>query len=75
MVVCSDEGVKSVTSGSISGIEYRGAEIKPEKLKENVYADGKVGEYSYIYDQYDNKLYWDKDKDNYFSVDKYNNKV
>lgn len=75
MVVCSDEGVKGVTSGSISGIEYRGAEIKPEKLKENVYADGKVGEYSYIYDQYDNKLYWDKDKDNYFSVDKYNNKV
>ncbi len=75
LVVCSDEGVKGVTSGSISGIEYRGAEIKPEKLKENVYADGKVGEYSYIYDQYDNKLYWDKDKDNYFSVDKYNNKV
>lgn len=73
LVVCSDEGVKGVTSGSISGIEYRGAEIKPEKLKENVYADGKVGEYSYIYDQYDNKLYWDKD--NYFSVDKYNNKV
>lgn len=75
LVVCSDEGVKGVTSGSISGIEYRGAEIKPEKLKENVYADGKVGEYSYIYDQYDNKLYWDNDKDNYFSVDKYNNKV
>lgn len=75
LVVCSDEGVKGVTSGSISGIEYRGAEIKPEKLKENVYADGKVGEYSYIYDQYDNKLYLDNDKDNYFSVDKYNNKV
>ena len=75
LVVCSDEGVKGVTSGSISGIEYRGAEIKPEKLKENVYADGKVGEYSYIYDQYDNKLYLGNDKDNYFSVDKYNNKV
>ena len=79
LVVCSDEGVKGVTSGSISGIEYRGAEIKPEKLKENVYADGKVGEYSYIYDQYDNKLYWDNkdgtNEGNYFSVDKNNNKV
>ena len=76
LVVCdsnSNEGVNNVNDGSISGIEYRGAEIKPEKLKENVYADGKVGEYPYIYDQYDNKLYWDGS--NYFSVDKYNNKV
>ena len=83
LVVCdsnSNEGVNNVNDGSISGIEYRGAEIKPETLKENVYADGKVGEYSYIYDQYDNKLYWDKEADpnkdgekegNYFSVDKY----
>lgn len=76
LVVCdNNQGVKNVNSGNISGIEYRGAVIKPETLKENVYADGKEGEYQYIYDQYDNKLYWDKDKDNYFSVDKYNNKV
>lgn len=69
----SNEGVKDVTSGSISGIKYRGAVIKPETLKENVYANGEVKEYPYIYDQYDNKLYWDGS--NYFSVDKYNNKV
>lgn len=79
LVVCdsnSNEGVKDVTSGSISGIKYRGAVIKPETLKENVYIDKEeIKEYPYIYDQYDNKLYWDKDKDNYFSVDKYNNKV
>lgn len=72
------------SGNNISDIKYRGAEIVPETLKENVYADGEVGEYSYIYDQYDNKLYWDKKADpnedgvtegNYFSVDKYNNKV
>ena len=82
LVVCDDDsvGVGKPSSKSITGIKYRGAEIKPETLKENVYADGKVGEYSYIYDQYDNKLYWDKEADpnkdgekegNYFSVDKY----
>lgn len=88
LVVCdsnSNEGVNNVNDGSISGIEYRGAVIKPETLKENVYIVGEgVKEYSYIYDQYDNKLYWDKEADpnedgvkegNYFSVDKYNNKV
>lgn len=88
LVVCdsnSNEGVKDVTSGSISGIKYRGAVIKPETLKENVYIDKEeIKEYPYIYDQYDNKLYWDKEADpnedgakegNYFSVDKYNNKV
>lgn len=74
LVVCdNNQGVENVNSGNISGIEYRGAVIKPETLKENVYADGKEGEYPYIYDQYDNKLYWDGS--NYFSVDKYNNKV
>lgn len=73
VVYDSDEGVKNVTSGSISGIKYRGAEIKPETLKENVYADGNVKEYPYIYDQYDNKLYWNGS--NYFSVDKSNKKV
>lgn len=73
VVYDSDEGVENVTSGSINGIKYRGAEIKPETLKENVYADGNVKEYPYIYDQYDNKLYWDGSK--YFSVDKNNKKV
>lgn len=74
LVVCGNkEGVDNVKDGSISGIEYRGAVIKPETLKENVYANGEVKEYPYIYDQYDNKLYWDGS--NYFSVDKYNNKV
>lgn len=86
LVVCDDDaGVRvNKNGGSISGIEYRGAVIKPETLKEKVYANGEVKEYPYIYDQYDNKLYWDKEADpnedgakegNYFSVDKYNNKV
>ena len=77
LVVCdsnSNEGVNNVKNGRISKIKYRGAEIKPETLKENVYIVGEEGkEYPYIYDQYDNKLYWDGS--NYFSVDKYNNKV
>lgn len=87
LVVCDDNaGVKNVESGRISEITYRGATIKPETLTEQVYTvdDGKVKKYSYIYDQYDNKLYWDKDADpnkdgtnegNYFSVDKNNKKV
>lgn len=77
LVVCdsnSNEGVNNVKNGRISEIKYRGADIKPETLKENVYIVGEeVKEYPYIYDQYDNKLYWDGS--NYFSVDKYNNKV
>lgn len=78
LVVCDDDaGVDNVSqNGSISGITYREATIKPETLKENVYIVGEeVKEYKYIYDQYDNKLYWDEDESNYFSVDKYNNKV
>ncbi|MGN1270380.1 MAG: hypothetical protein ACI4UX_00010, partial [Clostridia bacterium] len=62
------------SGNNISDIKYRGATIKPEKLTEQIYIDGeKVKEYPYIYDQYDNKLYWDGS--NYFSVDKYNKKV
>jgi len=83
LVVCNDDaGVDNVSQkGSISGITYRGATIKPETLTEQVYTvdDGKVKKYSYIYDQYDNKLYWDNkdgtNEGNYFSVDKNNNKV
>lgn len=75
LVVCDDDaGVRvNKNGGSISGITYRGATIKPEALTEQVYTDEGVKEYQYIYDQYDNKLYWDGS--NYFSVDKYNNKV
>lgn len=76
LVVCNNnQGVENVNSGSISEIKYRGATIKPEALTEQVYTadDGQVKEYLYIYDQYDNKLYWDGS--NYFSVDKNNNKV
>ena len=78
LVVCDNDsvGVGTPSSKKITGIKYRGAEIEPETLKENVYIVGEeVKEYSYIYDQYDNKLYWDKAENNYFSVDKYNNKV
>ena len=68
------------SGNNISDIKYRGAEIVPETLKEQVYyideeGNNHVVEYPYIYDQYDNKLYWDKTEENYFSVDKYNNKV
>lgn len=68
------------SGNNISDIKYRGADIVPETLKEQVYyideeGNNHVVEYPYIYDQYDNKLYWDKTEENYFSVDKYNNKV
>ena len=81
LVVCDDDaGVRvNKNGGSISGITYRGATIKPEALTEQVYTDEGVKEYQYIYDQYDNKLYWDNkdgtNEGNYFSVDKNNNKV
>ena len=78
LVVCDDDsvGVGKPSSKKITGIKYRGAEIEPETLKENVYiVNEEPKEYSYIYDQYDNKLYWDKEEWKYFSVDKYNNKV
>lgn len=75
LVVCDNNaGVRvNKNGGSISGITYRGATIKPEALTEQVYTDEGVKEYQYIYDQYDNKLYWDGSK--YFSVDKNNKKV
>jgi len=81
LVVCDDDaGVRvNKNGGSISGITYRGATIKPEALTEQVYTDEGVKEYQYIYDQYDNKLYWDNkdgtNEGNYFSVDKNNKKV
>ena len=90
LVVCDrDEGVNNVNSGTISGIKYRRANITPEELKEQVYyideeGNNRVVEYPYIYDQYDNKLYWDEKADpngdgtkegNYFSINKNNQKV
>lgn len=68
------------SGNNISDIKYRGAKIVPETLKEQVYyidAEGNnhVEEYPYIYDQYDNKLYYDEDEDNYFSINKNNQKV
>lgn len=77
LVVCDDNGVgiNNVSENSISEIEYRGATITPEYLKEQVYADGNVNEYPYIYDQYDNKQYWDNLANNYFTVNANNQKV
>lgn len=82
LVVCDDYniGVSGITTGKITGIKYRGADIKPETLKENVcYINDLnkdiIEEYTYIYDQYDNKLYWDEKTENYFSIDKDNKKV
>lgn len=81
LVVCDDNavGINNVSNNSISGIKYRGATITPEYLKEQVYADGEVNEYPYIYDQYDNKQYWDseynKGEGNYFTVNANKQKV
>lgn len=77
LVVCDDDaGVKSVSENSISGIKYRGATITPEYLTEQIYIEGEgVKEYTYIYDQYDNKQYWDSDANNYFTVNADNQKV
>lgn len=78
LVVCDNNelGVDNVTNGKISEIKYRGAEIKPETLKEQVYTEGEgIKEYPYIYDQYDNKLYYDSNNENYFSINKNNQKV
>lgn len=76
LVVCDDDvGIKNVIDKSISGITYRTASIGPETLKEQIYANGEVKEYKYIYDQYDNKQYWDSSENNYFTVNANNQKV
>lgn len=81
LVVCDrDEGVNNVNSDTISGIKYRRANITPEELKEQVYyideeGNNRVVEYPYIYDQYDNKLYYDSSNGIYFSINKNNEKV
>lgn len=77
LVVCDNNsvGINNISSNSISGITYRGATITPEYLTEQIYVDGSVNEYPYIYDQYDNKLYWDSSAGNYFTVNANNQKV
>lgn len=86
LVVCDDDelGISNVSENSISGITYRKATIVPESLTEQVYTEttnaegevvGNVEVYPYIYDQYDNKQYWDSDENNYFTVNANNQKV
>lgn len=83
LVVCDDDdadvGINNVSNNSISGIKYRGATITPEYLTEQIYTEKEevkeVKEYPYIYDQYDNKQYWDSDENNYFTVNAKNQKV
>lgn len=77
LVVCDngDVGITNVSNHSISGITYREATITPEYLTEQIYVDENVDEYPYIYDQYDNKQYWDSYENNYFTVNANNQKV
>lgn len=77
LVVCDDDdGVSNVSDNSISGIKYRGSPIDPETLTENVYIDGEKPEnYTYVYDQNNNKVYWDETSKRFFEVSKSNRKV
>lgn len=78
LVVPGDPNVGvTVTDGSISNIKYRQGNIEPEELKENVHfidndKNSYTEEYIYIYDQNDNKLYWDKDNNKFFTINKDN---
>lgn len=78
LVVPDDPNVGvTVTNGKIDDIKYRQGKIEPEDLKENVHFidDDKNSykeEYIYIYDQNDNKLYWDNDNNNFFTINKDN---
>lgn len=84
LVVCADNdteeeanvGVYIKEENNIADIKYRGATITPEYLTEQIYIEEEgVKEYPYIYDQYDNKLYWDSTAGNYFTVNANNQKV
>lgn len=79
LVVPGDPNVGvTVTDGSISNIKYRRqGNIEPEELKENVHfidddKNSYTEEYIYIYDQNDNKLYWDNDNNKFFTINKDN---
>lgn len=84
LVVCEENdteekanvGVYIKEENNIADIKYRGATITPEYLTEQIYIEEEgVKEYPYIYDQYDNKLYWDSTAGNYFTVNANNQKV
>lgn len=86
LVVCDGDevGISNVSNNLIFGITYRNATIVPESLTEQVYTEttnaegvveGSVAVYPYIYDQYDNKQYWDSSKSTYFTVNANNQKV
>lgn len=65
--------ITGITNGNITGIKYKGSDIGPENLTEYVYVGGSVLSYPYIYDQNNNKLYWDGNK--FFEVSKNHTKV
>lgn len=65
--------ITGITNGNITGIKYKGSDIGPENLTERVYVGGSVSSYPYIYDQNNNKLYWDGNK--FFEVSKNHTKV
>lgn len=65
--------ITGITNDSITGIQYKDSDIEPENLTEYVYVGGIVSSYPYIYDQNNNKLYWDGNK--FFEVSKNHTKV
>ena len=69
--------ITGITNGNITGIKYKGSDIRPENLTEYVYVGGSVSSYpySYIYDQNNNKLYWDTTQNKFFEVSKNHTKV
>lgn len=67
------DDITGIVDKSITRIKYKGSNIEPENLTEYVYVEGSVSSYPYIYDQNNNKLYWDGNK--FFEVSKNNTKV
>ena len=69
--------ITGITNNSITGIQYKGSYIRPENLTEYVYVEGSVSSYPYpyIYDQNNNKLYWDTTQNKFFEVSKNHTKV
>lgn len=70
-----DNGISNVNDNMINGIKYKDSEILPETLTENVYVDGITANYEYVYDQNNNKVYWDLSSNRFFEVSKNNTKV
>lgn len=67
--------ITGITNDRITGIQYKDSAIEPENLTEYVYVGGSVSSYSYIYDQNNNKLYWDTTQNKFFEVSKNHTKV